>query len=28
VLDFAREKNALPFECTIEDLGNAGYMFR
>ena len=27
-LDFAREKNALPFECTIEDLGNAGYMFK
>lgn len=28
-LDFALERNALPFECTIENIGgNAGYMFK
>ena len=28
-LDFALEKNALPFECVIEDIGgNSGYMFK
>jgi hypothetical protein len=28
-LDFAQEKNALPFETVIESLGgNAGYMFK
>lgn len=28
-LDFALERNALPFECVIEDLGgNQGYMFK
>ena len=28
-LDFARERNALPFDCVIEDLGgNQGYMFK
>ena len=28
-LDFAQERNALPFDCAIEDIGgNAGYMFK
>ena len=28
-LDFVRNKNALPFDCTIVDLGgNSGYMFQ
>lgn len=28
-LDFVLERNALPFECVIEDLGgNQGYMFK
>jgi len=28
-LDFAQERNALPFDCVIEDIGgNAGYMFK